>query len=157
VLGQGDPQLQRALRAAAAAHPRQVSINIGFSESQAHRIEAGADAFLMPSRFEPCGLNQMYSQVYGTVPLVHATGGLADSVIDLDAGMDSATGVVIPQATPAALVMGLERLRAAFAQKTLWQNLQHNGMRSGFGWQDSARAYDALYRQLRPEPPLEAV
>ena len=149
VLGQGDPRLQRALTA--AAHPRQVSINIGFSESQAHRIEAGADAFLMPSRFEPCGLNQMYSQLYGTVPLVHATGGLADSVIDLANGTDSATGVVIPQATPAALVMGLERLRAAFFDKPLWHNLQHNGMRSGFGWQDSARAYDALYRELQPQ------
>jgi starch synthase len=152
VLGQGDQPLQHALRAAAGAYPQQVSINIGFSESQAHRIEAGADAFLMPSRFEPCGLNQMYSQLYGTVPLVHATGGLADSVIDIDAGMDSATGVVIPQATPAALVLGLERLRSAFADPVMWQALQHNGMRGGFGWQDSARAYDALYRNLRPLP-----
>ena len=104
----------------------------------------------MPSRFEPCGLNQMYSQLYGTVPLVHATGGLADSVVDISAGVDSATGVVIPQATPAALVLGLERLREAFLQAAVWQALQHNGMRSGFGWGDSARAYDALFRRLRP-------
>ncbi|WPB55321.1 glycogen synthase GlgA [Xylophilus sp. GOD-11R] len=155
VLGEGDRILQQALTAAAAAHPQQVSINIGFSESQAHRIEAGADAFLMPSRFEPCGLNQMYSQLYGTVPLVHATGGLADSVIDLSAGIDSATGVVMPQATTAALLMGLERLRSAFAERVVWQALQHNGMRSSFGWQDSARAYDALYRNLRPAVPVE--
>ncbi|QHI97355.1 glycogen synthase GlgA [Xylophilus rhododendri] len=151
VLGQGDQALQQALTAAALAHPQQVSINIGFSESQAHRIEAGADAFLMPSRFEPCGLNQMYSQLYGTVPLVHATGGLADSVVDLTAGVDRATGVVMPQATPGALLLGLERLRSAFADKRIWQALQHNGMRGGFGWQDSARAYDALYRNLRPQ------
>lgn len=151
VLGQGDPRLQRALTEAAAAHPAQVSINIGFSETQAHRIEAGADAFLMPSRFEPCGLNQMYSQLYGTVPLVHATGGLADSVTDLAAGADSATGVVIDQATPAALMLGLQRLSSAFADKPVWLALQHNGMRAGFGWQDSARAYDALYRSLRAD------
>ena len=157
VLGQGDARLQQALRDAAAAHPLQVSINIGFSESQAHRIEAGADAFLMPSRFEPCGLNQMYSQIYGTVPLVHATGGLADSVIDLAAGVDTATGVVIPQATPAALVLGLERLRTAFADKAGWHALQHNGMRAGFGWEDSARAYEALFRSLVPATMAEPV
>lgn len=161
VLGQGDSRLQHALTEAASAHPAQVSINIGFSESQAHRIEAGADAFLMPSRFEPCGLNQMYSQLYGTVPLVHATGGLADSVTDLAAGMDVATGVVIDQATPAALLLGLERLRSAFLDKAVWSALQHKGMRAGFGWQDSARAYDALYRSLAPaseaEPVVEAM
>ncbi|MES2183908.1 MAG: glycogen synthase GlgA [Pseudomonadota bacterium] len=149
VLGQGDARLQDALRAAAALHPRQVSINIGFSETQAHRIEAGADAFLMPSRYEPCGLNQMYSQLYGTPPLVHATGGLADSVVDVSAGADHATGFVIPEATPAALVRGLERLLRAFRDPPLWHALQRNGMRSGFGWQDSARAYDALFRDLR--------
>ncbi|WP_295854797.1 glycogen synthase GlgA [uncultured Xylophilus sp.] len=148
VLGQGDAPLQDALRAAAAAHPRQVHVHVGFSELQAHRIEAGADAFLMPSRYEPCGLNQMYSQLYGTPPLVHATGGLADSVVDLAAGADRATGVVIDDATPAALVDGLERLQAAFRDPPLWRALQRNGMASGFGWQDSARAYDAVFAPL---------
>ncbi len=149
VLGQGDAKLQDALRTAAAMHPRQVSINIGFNEPQAHRIEAGADAFLMPSRYEPCGLNQMYSQLYGTPPLVHATGGLADSVVDVSAGPERATGFVIPEATPEALVAGLDRVQRAFRDPPLWHALQRNGMRAGFGWQDSARAYEALYRDLR--------
>lgn len=149
VLGQGEPVLQEALRAAAAAHPRQVSALIGFDEARAHRTEAGADVFLMPSRYEPCGLNQMYSQLYGTPPLVHATGGLADSVVDLDAGADAATGIVIPEATPGALLQGLRRAQDAFADPSLWRAVQRNGMRQRFGWEDSARQYDALYRRLR--------
>jgi len=149
VLGQGEPALQDALRAAAAAHPWQVSAFIGFDEARAHRIEAGADVFLMPSRYEPCGLNQMYSQLYATPPLVHATGGLADSVVDLEAGPGAATGIVIPEATPAALLQGLQRTRAAFGDPVLWRALQRNGMRQRFGWEDSAQQYDALYRRLR--------
>jgi starch synthase len=126
-----------------------VSVQTGFDESRAHRIEAGADVFLMPSRYEPCGLNQMYSQRYGTLPLVHATGGLADSVVDLSAGKQAGTGIVIREPTVLALTEGLERVRVAFADKLLWQALRRNGMRQDFGWEASARRYGALYESLR--------
>lgn len=149
VLGQGDAALQEALRAAAAEHPTQVSVQTGFDETCAHRIEAGADVFLMPSRYEPCGLNQMYSQRYGTPPLVHATGGLADSVVDMSAGRQTGTGIVIHEPTVLALTEGLDRVRVAFADKLLWQALRRNGMRQDFGWETSASRYGALYEALR--------
>jgi starch synthase len=114
-------------------------------------IEAGADIFLMPSRFEPCGLNQMYSQRYGTPPVVHDTGGLHDSVVDLSADTledKSATGFVFAPATSAALFAAIERAVAAYRDKKVWRQLQKNGMARDFSWDASALRYVALYDAL---------
>ncbi|HZY18349.1 MAG TPA: glycogen synthase GlgA [Ramlibacter sp.] len=145
VLGQGDPGLQQALGEAAARAPRQVHVTVGFNEALAHRIEAGSDCFLMPSRFEPCGLNQMYSQAYGTPPLVNATGGLVDSVIDADADPRGGTGFVMRTADAAGFADAVGRVRAAFGRPAVWKRLQANGMRRSFGWEASAGRYLEVY------------
>jgi starch synthase len=146
VLGQGEPELQEALVAAAARHPGAVSVHVGFDETLAHLIEAGADCFLMPSRFEPCGLNQMYSQAYGTPPLVNAVGGLADSVTDSDDTGDG-TGFVMRSADGAGFADALRRARAAFADAPRWRRIQANGMARDFGWEMSAADYVEVYRK----------
>ena len=147
MLGQGEPQLQSALVAAAARHPDAVSVHVGFDESLAHLIEAGADCFLMPSRFEPCGLNQMYSQAYGTPPIVNAVGGLADSVTDSDASTDG-TGFVMRSPDSAGFAEALQRAQAAFADAPRWRRIQANGMARDFGWDRSAAAYVAVYNKV---------
>jgi starch synthase len=146
VLGQGEAGLQQALLAAAARHPGSVAVQVGFSEELAHLIEAGADCFLMPSRFEPCGLNQMYSQVYGTPPLVNATGGLVDSVTDSDEAADG-TGFVMRSPDAAGFAEALRRAQAAYADRPRWQRIQRNGMAREFGWDQSAAAYVEVYRK----------
>ena len=147
VLGQGEAQLQSALIAAAARNPGAVSVHVGFDEPLAHMIEAGADCFLMPSRFEPCGLNQMYSQAYGTPPLVNATGGLVDSVTDSDDSMDG-TGFVMRSADSAGFADALHRARAAFADGPRWRRIQANGMARDFGWDRSAAKYVQVYNKV---------
>lgn len=150
VLGSGDAALEAGFRALAQRHPRRIAVRIGFDEALAHRIEAGADSFLMPSRFEPCGLNQMYSLHYGTPPVVHATGGLADTVVDLDAQRladGSANGFVLAEASAAALWAALQRVCHSWQDRTLWRRLQRNGMQRDFSWQAAASAYVALYRE----------
>ena len=147
VLGQGEPELQDALVAAAARHPGAVSVHVGFDETLAHMIEAGADCFLMPSRFEPCGLNQMYSQAYGTPPVVNAVGGLADSVTDCDESRDG-TGFVMRSADSAGFADALHRARAAYADTPRWRRIQASGMARDFGWDRSAAQYVAVYRQV---------
>ena len=144
VLGSGEPRLEHALQAAAKAHPATVAVCIGFDETLAHLIEAGADCFLMPSRFEPCGLNQMYSLAYGTLPLVRATGGLADSVCD--ARQPGGTGFVFDDATPAALQHTLARALQTYGQPAQWQQLQQAAMSQRFGWETSAARYVDVYR-----------
>lgn len=146
VLGQGEPQLQEALLAAAARHPGAIAVHVGFDEGLAHWIEAGADCFLMPSRFEPCGLNQMYSQAYGTPPLVNAVGGLADSVTDSDQGRDG-TGFVMRSPDAAGFADALRRARAAYADPTRWRRIQAKGMGRDFGWDRSAAQYVEVYRR----------
>lgn len=152
VLGTGEPALEQACRDSALRWPRQMTVVIGFDEALAHRIEAGADAFLMPSRFEPCGLNQLYSQRYGTPPIVRATGGLADSVDDytpaaLEAG--AATGFVFADPTPAALLAAVDRTLDVYARPEAWQALCRSGMSRDFGWTASAREYLRLYEAMR--------
>ena len=144
VLGQGDAGLQQALVDAAARHPGSVAVQVGFDESLAHWIEAGADCFLMPSRFEPCGLNQMYSQAYGTPPLVNATGGLVDSVTDCTHAVDC-TGFVMRSADAAGFAQALDRARAAFADAARWRRIQQQGMAQDFGWDSSAARYVEVY------------
>ncbi|MEJ5989111.1 glycogen synthase GlgA [Ramlibacter sp. PS3R-8] len=146
VLGQGDPALQQALRDAAAQHPKQVAVTLGFDEGLAHLIEAGADAFLMPSRFEPCGLNQMYSQAYGTPPIVAPVGGLLDSVTDASADPENGTGFVMAGAHGEGLADALERAQRAWREPKQWKRIQANGMARHFGWEDSARRYLEVYR-----------
>ena len=151
ILGSGDPALQDALQAVSKANPGKTGIFIGYDESMAHLIEAGADIFLMPSRFEPCGLNQMYSQRYGTPPIVHDTGGLHDSVVDCDTSTlndKTATGFVFAPATAAALLDAARRAINAYDDKRTWRQLQKNGMARDFSWEHSAQLYIALYESL---------
>ncbi len=153
VLGTGEGQLERAFLDLARVHPRQVSVTIGFDEPLAHRIEAGADLFVMPSRFEPCGMNQMYSQRYGTIPVVRATGGLADSVVDCTPATLSngtASGFLFEAASAPALLAAIGRALAAYRAPALWQRLQRQAMARDFGWDASARAYAALYARIAP-------
>jgi starch synthase len=151
LLGTGDPGLQAALRALSERHPDSIKLHIGFDEALAHLVEAGADMFLMPSRFEPCGLNQMYSQRYGTPPLAHATGGLVDTIVDcteqtLDSG--TATGFLFTELSARALVSAMERAMTYYRETALWRRLQRNGMARDFSWNESARRYAALYHRL---------
>lgn len=145
VLGSGEAALEQRLRDAAQRWPGRVAVQIGFDEALAHLVEAGADCFLMPSRFEPCGLNQMYSLVYGTPPIVHATGGLADTVTDADASPDG-TGFVMTAPTSTALSDAIERAVRAFADRPRWRRLQQRGMRRQFGWSRGAAGYVAAYK-----------
>jgi starch synthase len=151
VLGSGDAELQDAFNLLARSHPGRVGVQVGYDESLAHQIEAGADIFLMPSRFEPCGLNQMYSQRYGTPPVVHATGGLVDSVVDAtpeNIAAKSATGFLFSPMTRAALVAAVSRALAAYRDRKLWRQLQKNGMARDFSWEASAQRYMELYQSL---------
>ena len=147
VLGSGEKDLELAFRQLAELHPARVAVSIGFNEPLAHRIEAGADVFLMPSRFEPCGLNQMYSLRYGTPPVVRATGGLADTVIDADAGKNG-NGFVFAAATATALQAATERAIAAWREPARWKRIQQNGMARDLGWDGPARQYRALYERV---------
>jgi starch synthase len=151
VLGAGEPDLEAALAAVAAANPRAVALHVGYDEALAHLVEAGADLFLMPSRFEPCGLNQMYSQRYGTPPVARATGGLADTIVDCTAATladGTATGFLFSEESPAALLETVERAVALYRDPKAWRRLQRAGMAKDFGWDAAARKYAALYAAL---------
>ena len=151
ILGAGEPRLERRVQDMVAAFPEQVAAFVGYSEAHAHLIEAGSDMFVMPSRFEPCGLNQMYSLRYGTPPIVHRTGGLADTVVDTDKATladGTATGFVFSPEEPLALRGALERAMALYRHKTHWRQLMLQGMTQDFSWQRSAREYIALYKSL---------
>jgi starch synthase len=151
LFGSGEPELIRGFEALARAHPGAVSMRAGFDEHYAHLIEAGADAFLMPSRYEPCGLNQMYSQRYGTLPVVHATGGLADSVIDAtpEALADgNATGFVFHSFTAEAFMHAVGRAATAYRDPTTWRALQQNAMRCDFSWDHAAHEYRKVYESV---------
>lgn len=150
VLGSGEARYEQRLIAFAAAFPAQVAVRTGFDERLAHTIEAGADVFLMPSRFEPCGLNQMYSQAYGTLPVVRATGGLADSV--RDASAPDGTGFVFQHDSAADLRETLMRVLRCYRQPAAWRGLQQRAMAQRFGWPQSAERYVALYRDPARKP-----
>jgi len=156
VLGSGHPALQDALRAAADNYPDRLGIFIGYDEGLSHLVEAGADCFLMPSRFEPCGLNQMYSQRYGTVPIVHRTGGLADTVTDAsgDNLLDgSATGFVFDHPDAVGLRWAVQRAVDFRARpRVWWEKLQKAGMERDFSWTESARRYLDIYRYALDHP-----
>jgi starch synthase len=149
--GAGDAMIEQALLDAAEANPGKVGVYIGYDEGRAHRIEAGSDAFLMPSRFEPCGLNQIYSLRYGTVPIVHNTGGLADTVIDAHTQGTECGGVsgfCFGSANADELWNGIHRALLMYRERQdLWRPLAINGMRKDFSWQASARRYEQLYAE----------
>jgi len=146
VLGSGPARYQELLRRLASEHPQRVCYREGFDEPLAHRIEAGADVFLMPSRYEPCGLNQMYSLRYGAVPVVRATGGLADTVEEFDPRRGQGTGFRFDAFEPAEMLAALRRAIAIHRQAALWRQLQRNGMAQDFSWRASAERYERLYR-----------
>jgi starch synthase len=149
ILGSGEARYQDLWTRLAAAHPDRIGVRIGFDEGLAHLIEGGADIFLMPSRFEPCGLNQMYSLRYGTVPVVRAVGGLADTVTDYTPGDTSATGFVFRDYTPAALLEALSRALALYPDRRAWRALQQAGMRQDHSWDRSAREYVKIYERAQ--------
>ena len=154
VLGNGESRYEDAWRDTARRYPRQVAVHIGYDEALAHQIEAGADMFLMPSRFEPCGLNQMYSLRYGTVPIVRRIGGLADTVVDATAerlANGTATGFTFDAASADALAHAVTRALELYRDSKKWRALAVNGMRQDFGWHSSARAYAALYKRALAE------
>lgn len=146
VLGRGDPRLESAMRDLAAALPKKVALAAVLDEPMSHLVEAGSDFFLMPSRFEPCGLNQMYSQAYGTVPIVTRVGGLVDTVIDIDEAPQSGTGIMVkPRAD--ALHVGLNRALRLFDDKATYAAVQRRGMTRDFSWKRAAQAYETLYEE----------
>jgi starch synthase len=144
VLGGGDRKYEEAMHALAAAHPGKISVSVRQDEAMSHLVEAGSDFFLMPSLFEPCGLNQMYSQAYGTVPLVSMVGGLVDTVIDADASPDIGTGIMFPP-TQAGFNGGLKRALALHADKAKYSEVQRRAMQRDFSWKSAVAAYEKLY------------
>ena len=150
ILGTGDPAYHQKLTGLARRFPEQLAVNLTFNNALAHQIEAGCDAFLMPSRFEPCGLNQMYSMRYGTVPIVRRVGGLADTVTD------RTTGFVFEDYSAPALVQAVTRAAAAFGDRTRWDALMANGMRLDTSWTHSAGEYVKVYQRALAKPPVAA-
>ncbi len=151
LLGNGDKAFEMQLQVLADLYPDKMAIKLGYSEAIAHMIEAGADVFLMPSKFEPCGLNQMYSQRYGTIPIVRKTGGLADTVIDAlpeSLAQDTASGVVFNEASAGALLEAIKRALTLYSIPSAWKKMQMNAMSKDFSWQRSAAEYLALYEKL---------
>jgi starch synthase len=151
LLGSGGKGFEQQLSDFAKAYPDKMAIAIGYDEALAHLIEAGADIFLMPSRFEPCGLNQMYSQLYGTIPVVRKAGGLADTVVDAlpkTLSNNTATGIVFTEASSGALIEAIKRALILYSQPKTWKQLQIKGMQKDYSWNKSAKQYMALYEQL---------
>ncbi len=154
VLGSGDKGLERGFMELMQRHPGRVSVQLGYNEGLAHRIEAGSDVFLMPSRFEPCGMNQMYSLRYGTLPIVHGVGGLNDTVIDINPhtlANGTANGIVMRHLDAPAIAWAVGRAIELRRDALLWQALQRVGMACDFSWEKSARQYIELYRRMRLE------
>jgi len=152
VLGVGDADLEQGLLDLAAAMPNRLAVRLSFDERLAHLIEAGADAFLMPSRFEPCGMNQMYSQRYGTVPLVRRVGGLADTVVDAtETALEgqAATGITFNDCDAQGVCYGLDRALELY-RTPHWYAMQQRGMASDFSWQHAALRYRTIYQSLMP-------
>lgn len=157
ILGTGEPKYHDLLTQLAREFPDKIAVRLEFSDELAHRIEAGADIFVMPSQYEPCGLNQLYSLQYGTVPVVRATGGLVDTVVDANEQTladGTATGFKFEEYTSLALAEALERALAAYADKTTWIRLVGAGMREDWSWGNSAQQYAALYERTVARGPL---
>lgn len=148
ILGSGTPAYEQVLTDLAQTSPGRVAVSRLFSDLLARRIYAGSDLFLMPSRYEPCGLGQLIALRYGSVPLVRATGGLADTIVDRRTQADQANGFVFQDYTGTALVEGLDRALSAYHQDETWQALRQTGMQQDFSWQRASSAYTDLYRRI---------
>jgi len=148
ILGTGDQKIQDFLIAAQKKHPTRLGLKIAFDERIAHTIYAGSDLFLIPSRYEPCGLTQMYAMKYGTVPVVRATGGLDDSVEEFDAASGTGNGFKFAEAAPGPLLEATSRAIRAFARPGEWTPLVRNAMAADFSWERSAATYLALYKMI---------
>ncbi len=148
LLGTGQPEYHALFREISARHRKKFAIRLRFDNRLAHQIEAGADMFLMPSKYEPCGLNQLYSLRYGTVPIVRATGGLADTIADDDPSKDSGTGFVFREFSAEGMLTAIERALAAFADEKRWRRLAVRGMAQRWTWEDSALKYLQLYEKI---------
>ena len=157
LVAEGETEYEGAFRALAAAHAGRVAIHIGHREPLVHRLLAGADILLHPSRYEPCGLVPIYAMRYGTLPIVRKTGGTADSVVDPHPdSIDTATGFSFNQATVEDLVQCTQRALALSKRQDVWRKMQKRAMQQDFGWERSARAYARLYRSLVPPPAGQA-
>ncbi len=151
LIGQGEAQIEKDILAAARRHKGRIGVVTGYDEALSHLLQAGADAILMPSRFEPCGLTQLYGLRYGCVPVVARTGGLADTIIDAnEAALAAAvaTGIQFSPVDAAALENAIARAMRLFADRNSWRNLQRRGMKTDVSWKRSAAAYAALYHKL---------
>jgi starch synthase len=148
LLGSGDPAYEAAYRRIALRYPNKVSTRIGYDTSLAHRIEAASDFYLMPSRFEPCGLNQMYSLRYGAIPVARATGGLDDSIIDPIENLEHANGIKFFDASSRALSKAIRKALVLYQHPKLLRLFRHNAMTADFSWERTAKQYLHLYEQL---------
>ena len=148
LLGSGDPGFEAAYRGLARRHPERVAVRIGYDHALAHRIEAASDFYLMPSRFEPCGLNQMYSLRYGSIPIVRATGGLDDSVVDPNENIEHATGIKFFEESPRALAKAIRKALVLHADPDLLRHFRVNAMQADFSWEKSAAQYLRLYAEM---------
>jgi starch synthase len=148
VLGSGEKAIVDFLVGLKVKYPERVGLKIGYDEALAHQVEAGADMFLMPSRYEPCGLNQMYSLKYGTPPIVRATGGLDDTVDPFDPAAGSGTGFKFSEYTAAAMLASIDEALGVYSDRDLWLKLVRNGMAKDFSWDASATKYEALYKAV---------
>ncbi|HLW44405.1 MAG TPA: glycogen synthase GlgA [Candidatus Acidoferrales bacterium] len=158
VLGTGERKYEELFRALAAAYPGRIGVKIAYDNAVAHKIEAGADLFLMPSRYEPCGLNQIYSLKYGTVPIVRATGGLDDTIEAYDVEHGTGTGFKFAEYTGAAMLRSVRQAMHLFVDQRIWRRIQMNGMAKDFSWKASAVEYAKVYaaaRAARGLPPLQ--
>jgi starch synthase len=148
IVGTGEPRYEQMWRSLAAAAPDRIAAHIGFDERRAHLVEAGADIFLMPSRYEPCGLNQMYSMRYGTVPVARAVGGLVDTVRPYNPRNIQSTGFLFSHYDPSALLHALRMALETYRQPRAWKRLQINGMKKDFSWRRSAVEYVKVYKRV---------
>ena len=152
LLGTGERKYRETFLQAAAQYPEKLAVKIDFNDVLAHKVIGGSDLFLMPSRYEPCGLTQMYSFKYGTIPVVRDSGGLKDTVDEFDPRTEKGNGFVFTSYEAADMLAALDRALGVFSQKKSWQTLMRNAMTLDFSWTKSARTYLDLYRRLAGDP-----
>jgi starch synthase len=148
LLGTGEKKYHDLFEAVQKRYPQKVGVYLGFNNDLAHLIEAGSDMFLMPSRYEPCGLNQMYSLRYGTIPIVHATGGLDDTIEDYNPESGNGTGFKFSRYDATELLRAIERSIAVYANRPVWRKMMKQAMQKDFSWESSARKYISLYKSV---------
>jgi starch synthase len=148
ILGEGDPDIAQHLMDDQKKYPGKVSINVTYDEKMAHLFEAGLDIFIMPSKYEPCGLNQIFSLRYGTVPVVSPIGGLLDTVVDYDSQINDGTGFVMEKLSVSSLLESINRAIKLYQDKEKWQAMQKRIMEEDFSWEISAKRYLDIYEKM---------